>query len=85
MTQLSIRNVDSRIAAKLRREAGRRGQSLNRYLRSLLQESTASERAGSNAPDTDLDALAGTWSAAQARRFERLVAPFSDVDRTLWR
>jgi signal recognition particle GTPase len=33
----------------------------------------------------DLDALAGTWSAQQARQFEQAMSPFSEVDPALWK
>jgi hypothetical protein len=33
----------------------------------------------------DLDALAGTWSAADAAEFERATAGFDEIDPSLWR
>ncbi|MGH8481048.1 MAG: FitA-like ribbon-helix-helix domain-containing protein, partial [Nevskiaceae bacterium] len=62
MSQISIRNVDAKTAAKLKRNAQKRGQSLNRYLNSLLHETAEGELPASRAPRHDLDSLAGTWS-----------------------
>ena len=33
----------------------------------------------------DLDALAGTWTAADAAEFERATAGFGEIDAALWR
>ena len=85
MRQISIRNVDPRTAARLKRNAERRGQSLNRYLQSLLRQGAAGEEPHVRASHDDLDALAGTWTAAQVKAFERAIAPFSEVDEALWR
>lgn len=85
MTQISIRNVDPKTAARLKRNAERKGQSLNRYLQSLLRQSADDEEAKVRVAHDDLDALAGTWKPADARAFDRAAAPFSEVDEALWR
>lgn len=85
MTQFSIRDIDPATAARLKRNAKRRGQSLNRYLQSVLRATAVGEEKPGYAVHDDLDALAGTWTAAQARAFEEATAPFADVDKALWR
>lgn len=85
MTQFSIRNVDPATAAKLKRNAKRKGQSLNRYLQAELRRVAVGEERPGYAEHDDLDALAGTWSAAEARAFEKATAPFAVVDQGLWR
>jgi plasmid stability protein len=84
-TQISIRNLDAATAARLKRNAKRRGQSLNRYLQTVLRQSAASEEIGARVSHDDLDALAGCWTAAQAAAFEDATAPFSKVDKAIWR
>ena len=85
MTQLSIRDVTPATAAKLKRNATRKGQSLNRYLQSVLRQTAAGEQVAGRTAHDDLDALAGTWTAAQGQAFERATAPFAEVDPALWR
>ena len=85
MTQFSIRDIDPATAARLKRNAQRKGQSLNRYLQAALRKMAVGEERPGYAEHNDLDALAGTWSAAQARAFENATAPFADVDKALWR
>jgi hypothetical protein len=86
MTTMSIRGLDPKVLARLKRQAEREGSSLNSLMLRLVQGDTAAH-ARDKAQQTydDLDALAGTWSAQQARQFELATAPFSEVDPTLWK
>ena len=85
MTQISIRNLDAGTAERLKRNAQRKGQSLNRYLQAVLRQTATSDKPMARARHDDLDALAGTWTRAQADAFNRAVAPFAEVDASLWR
>lgn len=84
MGQLSIRDLDDATAARLKSEARRRGQSLNRYIHLLLRQAPL-PAASTKANHLDLDSLAGQWTAAQGKAFEKAVAPFCKVDPSLWR
>ena len=85
MPTMSIRGLDERALARLKRQAESEGSSVNGLVVRLLE-------GGGNRPKharkrqtfDDLDALAGTWSAPQAKAFERSIAPFSEVDPALW-
>lgn len=85
MKQISIRNIESATADRLKRNASQRGQSLNRYLQLLLRKGADGDVGSPRGPHPDLDSLAGTWSAADIKQFERNTAPFSEVDKALWR
>jgi hypothetical protein len=86
MTTMSIRGLDPKVLARLKRQAEREGSSLNALVLRLVQGDTAA-RARDKVRQTydDLDALAGTWSAQQARQFNLATAPFSEVDPALWK
>lgn len=86
MATMSIRNLDPKVLAGLKRRAAREGSSVNALVVQILQ-SDAGLRPRAQAPERheDLDALAGTWSAQDARAFERATAPFSTVDPSLWK
>jgi hypothetical protein len=86
MTTMSIRGLDPKVLARLKRQAEREGSSLNALVLRLVQGDAAA-RARDKARQTydDLDALAGTWSAQQARQFNLATAPFSEVDPALWK
>lgn len=74
-----------RLRAALEREAERRGQSLNRTVLALLAESLGVEARSRSRERDDLDELAGTWSKAEAARFDDALKAQRPVDAELWR
>lgn len=85
IAQLTIRSIGAALRAALEREAERRGQSLNKTVLALLSErlGIADETAGVRYDD--LDELAGTWTKAEASRFEETLEAQRQVDPKLWR
>lgn len=86
MATVSIRGLDEKVIARLKRQAQREGSSLNSLVVRMLQGESAMKSAA-RPPKTfdDLDALAGTWSSQQVRAFERGTAAFREVDPMLWK
>lgn len=85
MATLIVREVQDRLHARLKREARRRGVSVNALTKQLLSNAVSVHFAPDSAGRfRDLDALAGTWSAADARRFNAATRPFAEIDATLW-
>lgn len=86
MATMSIRGLDEKALARLKRRAEREGASLNSLVVRLLQgEIGKPDKHRVLQKFDDLDALAGTWSSREARAFERSTAAFSEVDPTLWK
>lgn len=85
MANMSIRGLDDRSLARLKRQAGQEGASLNSLVVRLLQGADSAPKGSALQKFDDLDALAGTWSKQDARAFERHTAAFSEVDATLWK
>ena len=87
--QLTVRGVDARLERALRAEARRRGLSVNRTVLGLLQERTglaaATVRTAPATRFSDLDHLAGTWSAEEADVFDRRLRSERRTDEQLWR
>lgn len=86
MPTLIVRDIEDRLHQRLKREARRRRLSVNTLTKELLAQGV--QHAGQ--PDqegryTDLDDLAGTWSAADERRFKQAIKPLSEVEPDLWR
>jgi hypothetical protein len=77
--------VDSRLRDALEREAARRRQSLNKTVLALLAEALGLAEAAPREPYGDLDELAGTWSKAEAERFDAALTAQRQVDAKLWR
>jgi hypothetical protein len=85
MANISVRGVDEQALRRLKQLARRRGISLNRLILEMLQGSGQAQAARGQLDHTDMDDLAGTWTAAEARQFEKDTATFRQIDETLWR
>ncbi len=86
MASMSIRGLDEQALVRLKQRAEQEGSSLNGLVLRLLQGADAGQPTGGALRKfDDLDALAGTWTAEDARNFERRTAAFAKVDPALWR
>jgi hypothetical protein len=81
MPDVLLRGLDAATLARLRAEARRRGISVNRLIVETLQRRGAGSEA---VAFDDLDALAGRWSKTEAEAFDAALAPFSEIDASLW-
>jgi hypothetical protein len=83
--QVTIRSISASLRAALDREAARRGQSLNKTVLALLSERLGLTEDSAAVEHDDLDELAGTWTKADAGRFEDALRAQRQVDAKLWR
>ena len=86
MTTLTM-HVDDAFATTIRAYAVERGKSMSVAMRELL--SSALDLVGNN-KDRPRNDLASFWgqmpcTEADARRYERNVAPFAEIDEDLWK
>lgn len=85
MTNLSIRGLDDKALAALKRRAAKEDASVNMLVLRFIEQGLGLRRAKpALIRHDDLDALAGTWRKQDAREFERATAPFAKVDAELW-
>lgn len=86
MNNLSIRGLDDRSMAELKRRAAQDDASLNTMVLRLIEQGLGVR---STKPalrrHTDLDALVGSWSKAEFTAFEQATAAFNEVDAGLWK
>ena len=80
MKAITLRNLPDQVTRSIRQRAATEGISLNRAVIKVLEE-----RLGSDAVHHDLDDLAGSWSEAEARAFDRALAAQRAIDPELWR
>ena len=86
MATLCIRGLDDKTAKILKDHARRSGKSVNLQVVELIRKGLGlSAPAAGAAAHTDLDHLAGTWSAKEAGDFARRTESFEAVDEALWR
>ena len=80
---LTVRGVPGDISRALDAERRRSGRSLNRTVIELLRRALGVD---SGRPATNgLERLAGGWSEAELRDFERATERFERIDEDLWR
>jgi len=82
MKVVTLRNVSPELADLLEKEAAAAGTSMNKTVIRLLERATGI--AGRRRHHRDLDHLAGSWSAEEARDFERELARQRRVEPELW-
>ena len=86
MANLSIRGLNDKALAELKKRAAKEDASVNTLVLRLIEQGLGHRRFKPPLPrHDDLDALAGSWRNTEAAAFERATAPFSEVDAKLWK
>lgn len=87
MKQITLRGIPNDIERMIRREAERKGLSLNKALISVLGKAAGKkERVQKrNFLHHDLDHLCGTWTKREAEEFTKNVDFQRMVDEDLWK
>jgi hypothetical protein len=79
---ITIQNLGDVSALWIEKQAKKRGVSIEVVVLELIHQGTKGSQL---ATYHDLDALAGTWSGAEADEFLTAVSDFERVDEKLWR
>jgi len=87
VTHLSIRGIDPRVSAELRRIAAEEGISLNKAALKLLAKGAGitPEKRPARTIGHDLDHLAGKWTEAEARAFLESIRTCEEIDEEHWK
>lgn len=83
MSQITIRDLPEVLEREIRREAHRRGTSLNKTIIRILMKSLELDSPVDK--KRDLSPLAGTWDEAAATEFEQTMSVFKTIDEENWR
>lgn len=86
MNTLSVRGLDDKALAALKRRAAKEDASVNALVLRLIEQGLGLRcvKPALTRYD-DLDDLAGTWRKKDADEFYVATAPFSKVDAELWK
>ncbi len=84
MKAITLRNLPDAVSRLIRRKAAAEGISLNRAIIQVLEERLGVSRSRPEPRHQDLDDLAGAWSDAEAREFDRALAAQRAIDPDLW-
>jgi plasmid stability protein len=86
MNNLSIRGLDDKALAALKKRAAKEDASVNTLVLRLIEQGLGLRHAKpALTRHDDLDALAGSWRKRDATEFDRATAPFGKVDTQLWK
>lgn len=87
MKQMTIRGIPAEVQKAVKREAERKGLSLNRAFISVLERAVdgKSREKKKKVLHHDLDHLAGLWSREESAAFEKNLRAQRKVDEELWK
>jgi hypothetical protein len=87
MKQITLRNIPDRVGQVARREARKRGISLNKAFIGLLEKAVGIGEAGGRERKVahDLDGFCGVWTKGEGEEFDRRLADQRTVDGELWK
>lgn len=80
----NLRGVASEVMATLKQEAEKQNTSVNVLILKLIENGIGYSHAVKRPAHHDLDKLAGTWSATDAKEFEKNIKDFATIDEDLW-
>ncbi len=82
MSQITLRNLPGPLEKEIRKEARRRGSSLNRTVIGILERGLGMQSGQDK--KRDLASLAGTWDEAALAEFREATSVFDKIDRENW-
>ena len=87
MKQMTVRDIPAELEKAVKREAERKGLSLNRAFISVLERAVGgkSREKKKKVLHHDLDHLSGLWSREESAVFEKNLRVQRKVDEELWK
>ena len=87
LKQITVRGIPLDIEKMIKREAGRKGLSLNKAFISLLEKTTATKQKAQKRKSLyhDLDHVCGIWTKKEAEQFTNTVEFQRTIDEGLWK
>ena len=85
MSNIHLRRLDDKPLSQLKQTASLQNISVNTLILNLIQEGLGISRHKRARTYHDLDKLAGTWTAAEAKAFAKNTKDFERIDEDLWK
>ena len=87
MKQITIRGIPGEVEKVGKKEAERKGMSLNKAFISLLEKAAGIKKEAKKKKSLyhDLDHLCGIWTKEEAKAFERNLELQREIDEDLWK
>lgn len=80
----NLRGIDPKVMTLLKREAEKQHTSINLLILNCIEQSIGYSHKVSRPTYHDLDHLAGTWKAEDAKEFKKNTKYFEKIDKDLW-
>ena len=85
MSAITLRNIPPEVQKAIRAKARQKRISVNRAVIELLEERVGILNTRKKSAHHDLDDLAGSWTAAENKSFQKAVGSARVTDEDLWR
>ncbi len=87
MKQITLRSIPEKVKKTIKKEAERKGVSMNKAIISLLEKAVGGQTMEKKKKTLyhDLDHLAGLWSREEASVFDKSLKTQRKVDAELWK
>jgi len=85
MKAITLRNIPPEVEKAIREKARQKRISANRAVLELLEERVGILEGKKKVTHSDLDDLAGSWSASEAKAFASALRKQRRIDDELWR
>ena len=82
MSQITLRGIDNETEKKIRREAKKKGKSLNKVILEMIGQRGGQKKEKEELPANSLRKLAGGWSRKEADEFFASLEPFDSNSKT---
>jgi len=85
MSQITLRGIDNETEKKIRREAKKKGKSLNKIILEMIGQRGGQKKAKEELPANSLRKLAGGWSRKEADKFLESIKSCEQIDEVMWK
>ena len=85
MKAVTLRDIPPPVAREIEKRQRRTGTSINKVVIELLEAGAGLSKRKRPVLHHDLDALAGSWSRSEAKRFDKELRRQRRIDRELWK
>jgi hypothetical protein len=85
MSQITLRGIDNATEKKIRREAKKKGKSLNKVILDMIAQHGGQKKEKEELPANSLRKLAGGWSRKEAAKFLESIKSCEQIDEVMWK
>jgi len=85
MSQITLRGIDNETEKKIRREAKKKGKSLNKVILEMISQQGNQKKEKQMLPANSLRELAGGWSRKEADKFLEPIKSCEQIDEVMWK